>query len=80
MKKYPKYSEKLLNEMKSAKYLERLKNSKYEIENADYFFVASEFSEESLVYSGINKNSIFICKYGIYMDNCNFIKQKSAKN
>ena len=79
VKKYPKYSENLLNEMKSAKYLERLKNSKYEIENADYFFVASEFSEESLVYSGINKNSIFICKYGIYMDNCNFIKQKSAK-
>ena len=79
MKKYPKYSLMLKNEMKSQKYLNRLAASKYEIDNADYFLVASQFSKKSLIYSGINENTIFLCKYGINMDYSNLVKQKNNK-
>lgn len=79
VKKYPKYSLMLKNEMKSQKYLNRLAASKYEIDNADYFLVASQFSKKSLIYSGINENTIFLCKYGINMDYSNLDKQKNNK-
>lgn len=79
VKKYPKYSLMLKNEMKSQKYLNRLAASKYEIDNADYFLAASQFSKKSLIYSGINENTIFICKYGINMDYSNLDKQKNNK-
>lgn len=79
VKKYPKYSLKLKNEMKSQKYLDKLADSKYEIDNADYFLVASQFSKKSLIYSGINENTIFVCKYGINMDCSNIDKQKNNK-
>lgn len=79
VKKYPKYSLMLKNEMKSQKYLNRLAASKYEIDNADYFLVASQFSKKSLIYSGINENTIFLCKYGINMDYSNLEKQKNNK-
>ena len=59
--------------------MKRLNDSKYEIENADYFFVASEFSKESLLYSGIKKNRIFVCRYGINIDISSFVKKNSEK-
>lgn len=52
-------------EMKTVDYKRKLENSKVEIENADYFLVASALSKKSLLYSGISEDNIFLCRYGI---------------
>lgn len=37
----------------------------YEIQNADAFLVASEFTRKSLVDSGVSDDKIYTCRYGI---------------
>ena len=41
------------------------KNSDYEIQQADAFFVASDFTEKSLTSQGVSKAKIFKCVYGV---------------
>lgn len=63
-------SESLLREeLISYEYIQQVEKAKYEIENADYFLVASEFTSKSLEYMGIKKDKIFKCKYGIEVNN-----------
>lgn len=60
-----KYSNILNKEIESSRYKKILKNSLKEIKLANYFLVASSFSKISLEYSGIKKDTIFKCAYGI---------------
>lgn len=59
----------LKEELTSNEYMQQVEKAKYEIENADYFLVASEFTSRSLEYMGVKKDKIFKCKYGIEVDN-----------
>lgn len=72
-------SGKLYEEVNSEDYKNKLVTAKYEIENADYFFVASEFSKKSLMYSNINTDKIFICRYGIDIENQIVTKRHTEK-
>ena len=67
-KMYPQQSRLLIEEMMTSEYKNQLKTAKYELDNADLFFVASEFSKESLLFSGVNASRIFICRYGINIE------------
>lgn len=55
----------LKNEIGSITYKNTIKNAKLELGLADYFLVASSFSERSLLDYGINEKQIFKCPYGI---------------
>lgn len=65
MQKQKAYAEQLKKERINALDNNLLMRAKNEINYADYFIVASEFSKKSLVYSGVDKNKIFICRYGV---------------
>lgn len=55
----------LANEMSTQLYKDKLAAAEYEVKNADYFLVASEFSKESLKYLGIPEDRVYTCRYGI---------------
>lgn len=65
LKAHSEGKEHTLKQLASPLYSYRRYASKYEIENADAFLVASNFTEKSLVISGIDKNCIFKCIYGV---------------
>ncbi|WP_377887502.1 glycosyltransferase family 4 protein [Alkalihalobacillus sp. R86527] len=69
----------LKNELNSPLYKKILKNSRTEIKLADYFLVASTFSERSLLYDNINRSKIFKCPYGIENEQ-NFYKEINKKD
>ncbi|MDP3386737.1 MAG: glycosyltransferase family 4 protein [Eubacteriales bacterium] len=48
----------------SRDYKERLIRSRKELEYADFYICASEFTKKSLILNGINENRISICRYG----------------
>lgn len=54
-----------LSQLTSPLYSYRRDTSKYEIENADSFLVASDFTKKSLVENGISEKNIFKCVYGV---------------
>lgn len=56
--------EDLLRITNTERYQTNLKHSITEIDSADYFFVASEFTKKSLMYSGVSENQIYVCRYG----------------
>lgn len=61
----PQYAEQLRNERKNALDPKLIKRSKREIEAADYFIVASNFSAKSILKCGKKKENIYICPYGV---------------
>lgn len=68
----------MVKESNSIDYNRKVNNSEYEIKYADFFLVASTFSRDSLIYSGVNENQIFLCRYGI--DVCNeYIPKNNLK-
>lgn len=78
IQKHGKMTRFLRNELQSTIYKKRMKCAKYEIENADAFLVASEFTKNSLLYSNIKEKNIYICRYGIDIKD-NMIKKKYSE-
>lgn len=60
----PEYSEILMRERGFLFDSKNLNRWQREIENTDYFIVPSKIVMESLVFSGIDKENVFICPYG----------------
>lgn len=60
----PDYSDEMISMLNSSIYSYRRKYSQIEIQLADAFIVASEFTKRSLVECGVNR-SIYICPYGV---------------
>ena len=56
----------LYNELNSKTYKQKKEMAEYEVNNSDYFFVASEFTRNSLIKYGIDGKKCFKCVYGIY--------------
>lgn len=69
----------LKKELGSRYYKRFLENAKIELSLADYFLVASTFTEKSLLRFGINKDKIFYSYYGIDIeeDPCVQIRTKT---
>lgn len=65
MEKYPEGAFKTLSILNDNTHAYRRIDAKFEIEHADFFLVASEFSKKSLVANGIDETKIFKCIYGI---------------
>ena len=76
---YPSQSHMLVDEMATSEYKKQLNIAEYEINNADYFLVASEFSKKSLLFSGVDNNKIFICRYGINIESIKREKKENKK-
>lgn len=69
----PEKTEILFKELKSNQYKKKLNRSRIEINNADYFIVASNFSKISLLYSKVKNEKIFKIPYG--SNDMEFIKK-----
>lgn len=73
----------LKKEISSCDYNDQIERAKYEILNADYFLVASEFTIKSLEYLGVKREKIYKCRYGIKVDEnkkcCNFLPNSDKK-
>lgn len=65
LKMAPAFSSILLNERRSVWDERNVNRTKRELEAAEYFLVPSEFVRDSLLFSGIKENQIFICPYGV---------------
>lgn len=61
----PDYADKLYRERKNALDNKLLQRAKKEIEYADYYLVASNFTKSSLMNCGVNKDRIYVCPYGV---------------
>lgn len=68
MRKNPAYASKLRSEVKKALDAKMIKRAQREIDAADYFIAASEFTKLSLIESGVEESRISICRYGINQD------------
>lgn len=79
-KECPEFSERLKKErvdLFSKNSNKTIKASESEIKNANYFLVPSNFVSESLYYSGIKKNQILYCQYGVDLKNFPYQKKKN---
>lgn len=61
----PDFAEILAGERKNALNEKLLERSRREINSADYYLVASNFSVESITTLGKSKESVFVCPYGV---------------
>ncbi len=61
----PRFERRLRNERKICWDVFTLERTKRELRAAQYFLAPSEFVGRSLEYSGIEKNRIFYCPYGV---------------
>lgn len=75
--KNKEYSDELEREISTKSYKRRLDESLKEINLADYFIVASNFTKKSLEYSGKDGSLIFTCPYGIDGDMYKYKKKQN---
>ncbi|WP_025725315.1 glycosyltransferase family 4 protein [Acholeplasma granularum] len=61
----PLSSADLLRDFNRRDYKTNIEKSKKEIDLAHYFLVASKFTNESLMFSGVKESKIYQCTYGI---------------
>lgn len=73
------YNEITLDDINTPHFNKKYEAAKYEINNSDAFLVASEFTRESLEWSGISKEKIHKCVYGIYKEIPSKINKKQDK-
>lgn len=59
------YSNDLISELSSVSSTKKIRDSKMELELADFFLVASSFTKKSLEFSGVSSEKIIYCPYGI---------------
>lgn len=75
----PDITREIKEESSSFEYNRKLKYAKFEIQNADYFIVASSVTEKSLKIFGISENQIMMCRYGIDVKNEQLLMKSSGK-
>lgn len=61
----PQYAELLKNERQVVWHPDNIKRTQTELALTDYFLVPSKFVERSLAYSGISKERMKLCPYGV---------------
>ncbi|NBK98438.1 MAG: glycosyltransferase [Erysipelotrichia bacterium] len=66
---YPEQLKEVRDKFNSRDYRERLNRSRKELEYADFFLCASEYTKKSLVLNGINEKKIHVCRYGTTLRN-----------